>query len=60
MMSSGFYAGASVLLFAVFTYPFFKRKYSWNKLRITNYELRITNWGENYELKENYEYKITN
>ena len=27
MMSSGFYAGASVLLFAVFTYPFFKRKF---------------------------------
>jgi drug/metabolite transporter (DMT)-like permease len=28
MMSSGFYAGASVLLFAVFTYPFFKRKFN--------------------------------
>jgi drug/metabolite transporter (DMT)-like permease len=28
MMSRGFYAGAAVLLFAVFTYPFFKRKYS--------------------------------
>ncbi len=28
MMSGGFYAGAAVLLFAVFTYPFFKRKYS--------------------------------
>jgi drug/metabolite transporter (DMT)-like permease len=27
MMSSGFYLGASVLLFAVFTYPFFKRKF---------------------------------
>lgn len=28
MMSGGFYAGASVLLIAVFTYPFFKRKFS--------------------------------
>lgn len=28
MMSGGFYAGAAVLLFAVFTYPFFKRKFS--------------------------------
>lgn len=27
MMSKGFYLGASVLLFAVFTYPFFKRKF---------------------------------
>lgn len=27
MMSSGFYLGASLLLFAVFTYPFFKRKF---------------------------------
>jgi len=27
MMSSGFYLGASVLLFAVFTYPFFKRRF---------------------------------
>ncbi|MDP3927551.1 MAG: EamA family transporter [Bacteroidota bacterium] len=27
MMSGGFYAGAAVLLFAVFTYPFFKRKF---------------------------------
>lgn len=28
MMSGGFYAGAAVLLLAVFTYPFFKRKFS--------------------------------
>ncbi len=27
MMSGGFYAGAAMLLFAVFTYPFFKRKF---------------------------------
>ncbi|MCF8253870.1 MAG: DMT family transporter [Bacteroidia bacterium] len=27
LMSSGFYIGASVLLIAVFTYPFFKRKF---------------------------------
>ena len=30
MMSKGFYLGASVLLFAVFTYPLFKRKYNKN------------------------------
>lgn len=28
MMSGGFYLGASLLLIAVFTYPFFKRKFS--------------------------------
>ncbi|MBC7383315.1 MAG: DMT family transporter [Bacteroidia bacterium] len=28
MMSGGFYAGASLLLMAVFTYPFFKRKFN--------------------------------
>ncbi|MDZ4667819.1 MAG: EamA family transporter [bacterium] len=30
MMSQGFYLGASVLLFAVFTYPFFKKYFSKN------------------------------
>ncbi len=28
LMSGGFYMGASVLLFAVFTYPFFKKRFS--------------------------------
>jgi hypothetical protein len=60
MMSSGFYAGASVLLFAVFTYPFFKRKYSWNKLRITNYELRKGSRITDYELRITEGGEITN